>query len=135
MCLYIISEKSYRKVGGNRLLAQIASVVTSQESFFFACLCAISASISSKDLPRVSGTKWMTKGMDRAAKTSKMAKGPPTLLWKAASRTRKNWETMKLPNQFAADPNELPMPRTLKGKISPINTQAIGPQERAKPRM
>lgn len=78
MCPYIISEKSYRKVGGNRLLAQIASVVPSQESFFFTCLCATSASISPRDLPRVPGTKWVTKRMDRAAKTPKMAKGPPT---------------------------------------------------------
>ena len=73
--------------------------------------------------------------MDRAENTPKIANGPPTLLPNASSSTRKNWETMKLPSQFAAEPKEEPMPRTLSGKISPISTQAIGPHETAKPRI
>ena len=64
---------------------------------------------SSSDLPLVSGTKRITNGMDRAENTPKIANGPPTLLPNASSSTRKNWETMKLPSQFAAEPKEEPM--------------------------
>lgn len=44
-------------------------------------------------------------------------------------------ETTKLPSQLAAEPKELPMPRTLNGKISPMSTHAIGPHDSAKPRI
>lgn len=60
---------------------------------------------------------------------------PPTLLPNMASSMRKNWETTKLPSQLAAEPKELPMPRTLNGKISPMSTHAIGPHDSAKPRI
>ena len=42
---------------------------------------------------------------------------------------------MKSPIQFAAEPTEVPTPRTFNGNISLIIIQQIGPQETAKPMM
>lgn len=69
------------------------------------------------------------------AKTAKTPKGPPTLLWKTANKTKKNCDTKKFPIQLAAEPIDDPIPRTDIGKISPINNQAIGPHEIANPKM
>ena len=72
-----------------------------------------------------------TNGIAMNENIAKIPKGPPTLLWKRARIIKKNCVTTKFPNQFAADPNEAPIPRTLNGNISPISTQAIGPHESA----